>query len=46
MKIRKVSIGIALLMYDSDEYRLSTLCLARIAEEMDCGNIVGALVRQ
>ena len=42
MKIRKVTIGVTLLMHDSDEDRLSTMSLARIGEEMDFGDMVGA----
>src|SRR3546814_11558030 len=43
MKIRKVTIGVTLLMHDSDEDRLSTMSLARIGEEMDFGDMVGAI---
>src|SRR3546814_11479865 len=42
MKIRKVTIGVTLLMHDSDEDRLSTMSLARIGEEMDFVDMVGA----
>src|SRR3546814_18967454 len=43
LKIRKVTIGVTLLMHDSDEDRLSTMRLDRIGEEMDFGDLVGAL---
>src|SRR3546814_11610561 len=35
-------MGVTLLMHDSDEDRLSTMSLARIGEEMDFGDMVGA----
>lgn len=42
MKIRKVIIGVTLLMHEADEDRLSTMSLARIGEEIDFGDMVGA----
>ena len=42
MKIRKVTIGVTLLMHESEEDRLSTMSLARIGEEMDFGDMVGS----
>src|SRR3546814_17843773 len=44
MKIRKVTLGLTLLIHARDEDRFSTMSLARIGEEMNFGDMVDAFV--